>query len=103
MIDSKSRFSGLTEHTRAHLYTRLTQESPEHMAVYKIESNSLENYRRIHALFRHICALILEETSSKQEVPEQSEAQEPKKIERNDMHSSDQVKVRDIIIHNRHE
>ncbi len=59
VLDAKAHFSGLIERARSHLYNRLTKESPEHLAVYKIESNTIENYRRIHALFRHICELIV--------------------------------------------
>ncbi|MGV6826689.1 MAG: Na/Pi cotransporter family protein [bacterium] len=61
VIESKSHFIGLLEQARSHLYRRLTTESPEHLAVYKLESNTLEHYRRIHVMFRSICKLLLEE------------------------------------------
>jgi phosphate:Na+ symporter len=61
VIDSKNHFNGLVERARAHLYSRLTQESPEHLAVYKIESNSIENYRRMHHQFVNICEHVVED------------------------------------------
>lgn len=62
VIVSKDRFRGMIEHARSHLYWRLTSESQEHLAVYKLESNILENYRRIHSIFRAICKLIVDDT-----------------------------------------
>ena len=59
VIDSKGRFGGLIERARSHLYSRLTQESPEHLSVYKIESNTIENYRRIHHLLVSVCELLI--------------------------------------------
>ena len=59
VVESKGRFGGLIERARSHLYSRLTQESPEHLSVYKIESNAIENYRRIHHLLVSICELLI--------------------------------------------
>ena len=58
VLESKQYFTGLIERARSHLYSRLTQESPEHLSVYKIESNTIENYRRIHSMFVRICEMI---------------------------------------------
>ncbi len=61
VIESRDKFRGMIENARSHLYWRLTSESQEHLAVYKLESNILENYKRIHSIFRAICKLIIDE------------------------------------------
>ena len=71
VLASKARFSGLIERARSHLYSRLTQESPEHLSVYKIESNSIENFRRIQTMFVRICELIVK--MDEEATPENSE------------------------------
>ena len=58
VIDAKAHFNGLIERTRSHLYVRMKSERPEQLSLYKIETNTLENYRRIHNLLRRICLLI---------------------------------------------
>ncbi len=68
VIASRALFRGLIENARSHLYWRLTSESQEHLAVYKLESNILENYRRIHSIFVAISKLIInEELEAKQD------------------------------------
>jgi phosphate:Na+ symporter len=62
VLDSKAKFRGLVEHTRSHLYIRLTTDSPERLVTYKIESNVVECFSRIHALFRHMAELIITDT-----------------------------------------
>lgn len=62
VLDSRAKFRGLIEHTRSHLYIRLTADSPERLATYKIESNVVECFRHIHSLFRHIAELIITDT-----------------------------------------
>lgn len=59
VLDSKKRFNGLIERTRAHLYVQLRNQRPEHLSDYKIETNTLENFRRIHTLLRAIARLIV--------------------------------------------
>ena len=76
VIDSKNHFNGLVERARAHLYSRLTQESPEHLAVYKIESNSIENYRRIHHQFVNICNMVADLDREKQQYDQEVETAE---------------------------
>jgi len=74
VVESKGRFGGLIERARSHLYSRLTQESPEHLSVYKIESNAIENYRRIHHLLVSVCELLINgsETQSDDNLDQES-------------------------------
>ena len=58
MIDAKAHFNGMIELTRSNLYVRMKSEKPEHLALYKIEASTIENFRRIHNLLRRICKLI---------------------------------------------
>ncbi|MBT8130131.1 MAG: Na/Pi cotransporter family protein [Gammaproteobacteria bacterium] len=58
VIDSKAHFNGMIELTRSNLYVRMKSEKPEHLALYKIEASTIENFRRIHNLLRRICKLI---------------------------------------------
>ncbi len=62
VIDSKAKFRGLIEHTRSHLYIRLTADSPDRLVTYKIESDVVECFSQIHRLFRHIARLIITDT-----------------------------------------
>jgi phosphate:Na+ symporter len=59
VMAAKSHFNGLSERVRSGLYTRLKSERPEHLALYKIETGTIENLRRIHNLLRRICKLIV--------------------------------------------
>jgi phosphate:Na+ symporter len=77
VIDSKNHFNGLVERARAHLYSRLTQESPEHLAVYKVESNTIENYRRMHHQFVNICEHMVQDLDKdKQQNDQETETAE---------------------------
>ena len=58
VIDSKTHFNGLIERTRSHLFVRLKSDESKHLSLYKIETSTIENYRRIHNLLRRICKLI---------------------------------------------
>ncbi len=58
VVDSKAHFNGMIEMTRSHLYLRMKSGGYEHLELYKIETSTIENYRRIHNLFRRICKLI---------------------------------------------
>lgn len=64
VIESKLRFYGLIERTRSHLYVRLKTEQPEHLLVYKIETSTMENFKRIHNQLRSICKLIVDESAN---------------------------------------
>ena len=59
VIDSKAHFNGMIELTRSHLYIRMKSGGYEHLELYKIETSTIENYRRIHNLLRRICKLML--------------------------------------------
>jgi hypothetical protein len=47
------------EKARTNVYSRLTSKKGGGLAVYKIETSTIENFRRIHNLLRRICKLIL--------------------------------------------
>ena len=64
---SKQHFNGLIERARGHLYLRLREEKPEHLQSYKLESNALENFKRIHNMLRAICKLVAEKTAPSSE------------------------------------
>lgn len=59
VLDSKSHFNGLIERARSSLYIRLKAEAPERLALFKVETGTIENFRRIHNLLRRICKLIV--------------------------------------------
>ena len=61
---SKQHFNGLVERLRGHLYLRFRGDRRGQLQNYKLESNTLENFRRIHALLRAICKLIRDEAPS---------------------------------------
>jgi Na+/phosphate symporter len=65
---SKKHFNGLVERARAHLYTRLRRKESDQLQKYKLESNTLENFKRIHNMLRAICKLILERETPAVEV-----------------------------------
>ncbi len=71
VLDTKSKFRGLVEHTRSHLYIRLTADSPQRLATYKIESDAVDCFSRIHAIFRHVARLIITDTGQRSLPPEQ--------------------------------
>ena len=73
VIDSKAHYNGLIELTRSHLYIQMKSERAEELSLYKIETSTLENYRRIHNLLRRICRLI---TKDKEMLPQQNETLE---------------------------
>jgi len=73
VIDSKAHYNGLIELTRSHLYIQMKSERAEELSLYKIETSTLENYRRIHNLIRRICRLI---TKDKEMLPKQNETLE---------------------------
>jgi phosphate:Na+ symporter len=69
VLEARSHFNRLVERVRSHLYDRLTQEQPEHMVLYKIELNTIENYRRIHALFMRIAEVVIDGNSVADDKP----------------------------------
>jgi phosphate:Na+ symporter len=77
VLSGKRRINGLLERTRSHLYLRLRSDRPNQLKEYKLESNTLENYRRIHNMLRSICKLIQLKTvaarSEDQETPDAAE------------------------------
>jgi hypothetical protein len=51
----------------------MKSEKPEELSLYKIETSTLENYRRIHNLLRRICLLILKDREVQQPQNEKPE------------------------------
>jgi len=80
VIDAKAHYNGLIERNRSHLYFQIKSEGEEELALYKLETSTLENYRRIHNLLRRICLLI---TREKEELPLRSETPESGAEEQN--------------------
>lgn len=70
VIDSKAHYNGLIELARSYLYVQMKSEEPEQLSLYKIETSTLENFRRIHNLLRRICQLI---TKDREPQPPQGE------------------------------
>jgi phosphate:Na+ symporter len=64
VIESKRHFNGLIERARSHLYAQLRSQDPAHLGDYKIETSTLENFKRIHNLLRTISELVLRETQA---------------------------------------
>lgn len=60
---SKQHFNGLVERVRGQLYTRLRSQEPDHLRIYKLETNTLENFKCIHNMLRAICKMILEQAT----------------------------------------
>jgi len=61
VIASKKHFDGMIERTRGHLYVQLKSQAPEHLGDFKIETSTLENFKRIHNMLRAICKLQLQQ------------------------------------------
>jgi Na+/phosphate symporter len=59
VMDSKSRFNGMLERAHSHLYVVLDTHSADDLEKYKILNSSIENFRRMHVLFRNIARLII--------------------------------------------
>jgi Na+/phosphate symporter len=79
--DSQQHFNGLVERARAHLYTQLRSDAPSTLQDYKLESNTLENFKRIHHTLRGICKLILAQDDARGRInetdPDAPEADRP--------------------------
>jgi phosphate:Na+ symporter len=58
VLAAKKHINGLLERTRSHLYVQLKGDNPKQLQEYKLESNTLENFRRIHMMLRSICKLV---------------------------------------------
>lgn len=58
VIASKAFFNGMVERARSDIYVRLKNEGTNDLAAYKIETSTLENFKRIHNLLRRISKLI---------------------------------------------
>ena len=57
---SKKHFNGMVERARNHQYAQLKDGNIEQLQEYRLESNTLENFKRIHNMLRAICKLILD-------------------------------------------
>jgi hypothetical protein len=63
------RFDGLIERARGHLYVQLRNQEPGHLRDYKIETSTLENFKRIHNLLRAISKLVLRQAQPSTPAP----------------------------------
>jgi len=46
---------------------QLRSQEPDHLRTYKLETNTLENFRRIHNMLRAICKMTLNQAASADE------------------------------------
>lgn len=58
VLAAKKHINGLMERARGHFYTQFRSSRPDQLREYRLESNTLENFRRIHLMLRSICKLI---------------------------------------------
>jgi phosphate:Na+ symporter len=58
VLAAKKHINGLLERARSHFYLQFRSSRPDQLQEYKLESNTLENFRRIHLMLRAICKLI---------------------------------------------
>ncbi|MCP5141195.1 MAG: Na/Pi cotransporter family protein [Gammaproteobacteria bacterium] len=70
VIDAKPHFIGLIERARGHLYAQLRNQEAKHLGDFKIETSTLENFRRIHNLLRAICKRVLKPVAPPPPSPE---------------------------------
>ena len=68
VADSKKTFNDLAEKARSHLVRRLSADVPDRLTAFRLETDIIENLKRIHTLGRRI-ADVVEEA----EAPRQSE------------------------------
>jgi len=68
---TKRRISRLANDAQAHLLKRLVAEEPERIPAFRIESNIVEDYKRLHTLFRRI-ARTVKEIEEETKVPEEN-------------------------------
>ncbi len=57
---TKVRITRLANDAQAHLLKRLVAEEPERISAFRIESNIVEDYKRLHTLFRRIARTVKE-------------------------------------------
>ncbi len=58
-IDSKAEVATLAEEAAAHIARRLTADEPHRLLAFQIETDIIENYRRVHSYVRKIARLAL--------------------------------------------
>jgi len=63
VMASKAHFNGLIERARGHLYVQLRSQEPDQLQDYKLEMNTLENFKRIHNMLRAICKMTLKQAA----------------------------------------
>lgn len=57
---SKAAFNALAEKARSHLARRLIAEEPARLDTYRLETDLIENLKRIHTLFRRLAKTVAE-------------------------------------------
>ena len=73
VIDAKAHYNGLIERCRSNLYFQMKSEREDELSLYKLETSTLENYRRIHNVLRRICLLVAKD---REVLPRQDESVE---------------------------
>ena len=86
---SKGDFNRLAEEARTHLAKRLVADEPHRLATFRVETDILENFKRLHTLARRIAGVVEEvegprkgKDGSKEEADKQEP--EPEKLDGSD-------------------
>lgn len=65
-IDSKSEINELAEEAAAHIARRLAADEPDRLVMFHIETDLIENFRRLNTYTRRIAKLTLETTGDQE-------------------------------------
>jgi len=57
---TKRKINRLSNEAQAHLLKRLVAQEPERVSAFRIETNIVEDYKRLHTLFRRIARTVME-------------------------------------------
>ncbi len=68
VIKSKREIIKLGETAQTHLVTRLAAKEPERSRAFRIENDIIEDYKRLHTLFRRIARNVVERASLESEM-----------------------------------
>ena len=62
VVKSKKEFNKLADESRIHLARRLVTDEPDRLETFRIETNVIDNLKRIHTLARRIANVVMEVT-----------------------------------------
>ncbi|MFT4550673.1 MAG: phosphate:Na+ symporter [Pseudoalteromonas tetraodonis] len=60
VVATKPKVTGLAARAQSHLVQRLVAAEPERISTFRIETDIIENYKRLHTLFRRIAKTVHE-------------------------------------------